>query len=222
MARNPRRGYCLRDVHLRFDRRSERNRGPAPRGDASGLGCQLRFVRRLQPCGSSVERLVRRGDVRNLGRAAARRLSGDRAAFGNPLRAALQAFLQSSGVDTLFLTTALFNQLARELPNAFSSLRHLIFGGEVADASVVASILASNPPAHLINGYGPTENTTFTTWYEVDEHFNPGRPVPIGRPISNTKVYVLDRALRRFPWARLANCTPERMGWPWAITRVRA
>ena len=124
---------------------------------------------------------------------------------------ALQAFLQSSGVDTLFLTTALFNQLARELPNAFSSLRHLIFGGEVADASVVASILASNPPAHLINGYGPTENTTFTTWYEVDEHFNPGVRFPSDGPFPIRKYTFSTARFTRFPWARLANCT--RSGW---------
>src|SRR5689334_13892974 len=102
-------------------------------------------------------------------------------------------------IDTLFLTTALFNQMAYELPAAFAPLEHLLFGGEEADPSAVAQVLEKGRPCRLLNVYGPTECTTFTSWQLVREVPRGAVTIPIGRPISNTRLYILDRHLEPVP-----------------------
>ena len=111
----------------------------------------------------------------------------------------LAEHLQRYGITTMFLTTALFNQMAREAPEAFQGMRHLLFGGEAVDPRWVTEVLQAAPPQRLLHVYGPTENTTFTTWH-LTESVPPGETtVPIGRPIANTQVYVLDRAMQPVP-----------------------
>jgi amino acid adenylation domain-containing protein len=102
-------------------------------------------------------------------------------------------------IDTLFLTTALFNQIARELPEAFAPLEHLLIGGEAADPSAVREVLESSPPRRLLNVYGPTETTTFASWQLVREVSRDAAAVPIGRAISNTRLYIVDRHLEPVP-----------------------
>ena len=102
------------------------------------------------------------------------------------------AFLRYSGITAMFLTTALFNQMARQDPAAFASLRCLLFGGEACDPAAVRDVLASRPPARLLHVYGPTEVTTFSLWHHVQRVEDGATTVPIGRPIANTTAYVLD------------------------------
>jgi amino acid adenylation domain-containing protein len=106
--------------------------------------------------------------------------------------------LKQEGITTLFLTTALFNQLAREVPGAFGTLCNVLFGGEAVDPKWVRAVLGCNPPKRLLHVYGPTENTTFSTWYEVKEVPEEGT-VPIGRPIANSTLYVLNAQLQPVP-----------------------
>lgn len=107
--------------------------------------------------------------------------------------------LQRYGITTMFLTTALFNHIAREVPGAFQGVRNLLFGGEAVDPQWVTQILQTAPPERLLHVYGPTECTTFTTWH-LTEGVAPGEvTVPIGQPIANTQVYVLDRKLHPVP-----------------------
>ncbi|GJG89254.1 hypothetical protein tb265_44350 [Gemmatimonadetes bacterium T265] len=109
------------------------------------------------------------------------------------------AALVRHGVTTAFLTTALFNQVARLAPAAFAGLRHLLFGGEAVDPSAVRAVLTSGAPQRLLHVYGPTEVTTFSLWHLV-EHVPAGATtVPIGRPVSGTSAYVLDRHRRLAP-----------------------
>ncbi len=109
------------------------------------------------------------------------------------------AYIQEQGIDTLFLTTALFNQMAREAPSAFRSLRHLLFGGEAVDPRWVRAVREQDGPERLLHVYGPTESTTFTTWYPVQQVAVAAHSVPIGRPIANTQTYVLDRRMQPVP-----------------------
>jgi acyl-coenzyme A synthetase/AMP-(fatty) acid ligase/acyl carrier protein len=102
-------------------------------------------------------------------------------------------------IDTLFLTTALFNQIARELPEAFAPLNHLLFGGDTADPSAVRLVLEKGRPRHLLNAYGPTECTTFASWQLVREVPRDAVTIPIGRGISNTRLYILDTHLEPVP-----------------------
>jgi amino acid adenylation domain-containing protein len=106
---------------------------------------------------------------------------------------ALAAALRERGVTWMFLTTALFNQVARERPDAFSTLRQLLVGGEVVDAAAFRAVLAAGCP-ELVDVYGPTEATVFATTHPLRgvDQVPEGVPVPIGRPIAGTSAWVLD------------------------------
>jgi len=106
------------------------------------------------------------------------------------------AFLRQHGITVTFLTTALFNQIANEVPDAFKSLRYVMFGGEAADPNAVRSVLREGAPRHLVNLYGPTEITVVGTSYTITELDQCATNVPIGRPIANTTAYVLDEQRR--------------------------
>ncbi|MEU0900273.1 amino acid adenylation domain-containing protein [Streptomyces massasporeus] len=110
---------------------------------------------------------------------------------------ALAGHLAGHRVTTLFLTTALFNQVVRERPDALAGLHHVLFGGEAADPHAVDTLLA-DPPGRLLHMYGPAESTTFATWHPVTERAD-GRPVPIGGPLHHTTAYVVDASLRPVP-----------------------
>lgn len=111
----------------------------------------------------------------------------------------LAARIAGDRITTLFLTTALFNQVAAEEPNAFRPLKHLLFGGELVDPRFARRILEHQPPERLLHVYGPTETTTFATWHLVREAPIGAGTIPIGRPIANTRLYVLDAALEPVP-----------------------
>src|SRR5205823_3377668 len=98
----------------------------------------------------------------------------------------LASVLPSQRISVLFLTTALFNQVARTAPHAFRSVRHVLFGGEAADPRCVAEVLREGAPERLLHVYGPTESTTFATWFHVRDMPEGATTVPIGRPIANT------------------------------------
>ena len=109
----------------------------------------------------------------------------------------LEARLDELGVSTIFVTTALFNALSRQRPALFAGVRDVLFGGERCDTNAVRSVMEAGPPRRLVHVYGPTETTTFASWYELpqDEPTKEGPvpdPVPIGGPIVNTALYVLD------------------------------
>ncbi len=110
----------------------------------------------------------------------------------------LVAALEREGVTVLFLTTALFNQIAREQPGGFARLRCLLFGGELVDPAAVHAVLQAGAPERLIHVYGPTETTTFASWHRV-ESVQPGATVPIGVPLANGTLDVLDRRLSPLP-----------------------
>ncbi len=107
------------------------------------------------------------------------------------------AILRERRVTVMFLTAALLRHVAAQEPAAFASLRYLIAGGDTLDPSAVAAVLSHGRPATFLNGYGPTETTTFACTYEI-ESADP-RGIPIGRPIANTEAYILDRDLQPVP-----------------------
>lgn len=111
----------------------------------------------------------------------------------------LAAELETQHVDTLFLTTALFHRVATEAPSAFRGLRDLLVGGEVLDGHWVRRVLSHGAPQRLLNVYGPTETTAYSTWYQIDGVIEEGPRVPIGRPIGRTRVYVLDDSMQPVP-----------------------
>ncbi|HEX8436630.1 amino acid adenylation domain-containing protein, partial [Archangium sp.] len=113
--------------------------------------------------------------------------------------AELTHLLREQRITAMFLTTSLFNQVARELPDAFETITHVVIGGEAADPVSVRRVLAAKPPRRLVNGYGPTETTTFATWHLMNDVAEGVTSIPIGRPLKNSTGYVLDRNLNLVP-----------------------
>jgi amino acid adenylation domain-containing protein/FkbM family methyltransferase len=112
---------------------------------------------------------------------------------------AIAAQLRDRRISVVFVTTAVFNYLARERPDTFAGVGHVIFGGEAADPGAIAAVFAAGRPRRLVNGYGPTECSVFSTYHEILAPPPVGEPVPIGRAVSNCRVYVLDQRLRCAP-----------------------
>jgi amino acid adenylation domain-containing protein/non-ribosomal peptide synthase protein (TIGR01720 family) len=111
----------------------------------------------------------------------------------------LAAYLAEQRVSTMFLTAGLFNQVAAESPIAFGGMRTLLVGGEQVDPHWMREVLRQGPPQRLLNGYGPTENTTFSVCKLVSSIPEDAAVVPIGRPIANTRAYVLDPLGQELP-----------------------
>ncbi|HZF08424.1 MAG TPA: amino acid adenylation domain-containing protein [Thermoanaerobaculia bacterium] len=101
-------------------------------------------------------------------------------------------------VTVLWLTAGLFHPMIESHAGDLSGVGQLLAGGDVLSPPHVALARRLLPGRRLVNGYGPTEGTTFTCCADLDE-VDPGRPVPIGRPIANTTVAVLDRELQPLP-----------------------
>lgn len=110
----------------------------------------------------------------------------------------LGAVLREHHVTTLWLTAGLFHKMVEHRIDDLCGVRQLLAGGDVLSVPHVKRVLEKLPNCELINGYGPTENTTFTCCHSIPRHWN-GRSVPIGQPISNTQVYVLDKNLEPVP-----------------------
>jgi aspartate racemase len=112
----------------------------------------------------------------------------------------LEEALTGSGITCLWLTAALFNTVMDQRPQALASVPHLMIGGEALSVRHVRRGLELLPQTQMVNGYGPTESTTFTCTYPIPRDLDPAaRSVPIGRPIGNTRVYIVDRYLNPVP-----------------------
>jgi amino acid adenylation domain-containing protein len=107
--------------------------------------------------------------------------------------------LRQDRITVMFVTTAVLNQVAVRAPGAFATLRCLLFGGEAADPGSVRVILERGAPQHLLHLYGPTETTTFATWHRVEAVAEGATTIPIGRPVSNTEIYILDQRFEPVP-----------------------
>jgi amino acid adenylation domain-containing protein/non-ribosomal peptide synthase protein (TIGR01720 family) len=118
----------------------------------------------------------------------------------------LAAAIDRYGVTSLWLTSGLFHQMVSEGLEGLRPLRQLLAGGDVLSPSHVRQALAGLPGCTVVNGYGPTENATFTTCFPMRDADGWDTTVPIGRPIQGTTVHVLDTGLRPVPvgvWGEL-------------------
>jgi amino acid adenylation domain-containing protein len=108
--------------------------------------------------------------------------------------------VQRHGVTVLWLTAALYNAVIDEAPQVLHGVKQLLIGGEALSVDHVLRGLKLLPDTQVINGYGPTESTTFTCCYriprKIEDHTG---SIPIGRPIGNTQVYILDARLKPAP-----------------------
>ena len=102
----------------------------------------------------------------------------------------LKAYLQAQGITVMWMTSSWFNQLVDLDVALFSGLKQLLVGGEKLSTTHINKVRAAHPDLQLINGYGPTENTTFSICHRIAEDHT--EAVPLGTPISNSGVCILD------------------------------
>ncbi|MDW6055829.1 lichenysin non-ribosomal peptide synthetase LicA [Bacillus paralicheniformis] len=100
--------------------------------------------------------------------------------------------LEKEKVTVLMITTALFNLLTDMRPDSLKGLRRVLFGGERASVDHVRRALNTVGKGRLLHMYGPSESTVFTTYYPVNEVPDDAQAIPIGKPVSNTEVLILD------------------------------
>ena len=105
---------------------------------------------------------------------------------------AIAATIRDCSVTTLWLTSGLFQVMVDEKPEAFESVRQVLAGGDVMSIDPVSRLLDRYPDIQLTNGYGPTENTTFTACHRITRVDCESGSIPVGRPISNSTVWILD------------------------------
>ncbi|MER7463216.1 amino acid adenylation domain-containing protein [Streptomyces sp. NPDC097981] len=111
----------------------------------------------------------------------------------------LEAAVAEHGVTGLWLTAGLFRLVAEERPGLLAGLREVWTGGDVVPPAAVARMLAACPGLAVVNGYGPTETTTFAAHHRVRALPETATTVPIGRPMANMRAYVLDAGLQPVP-----------------------
>ncbi len=129
-------------------------------------------------------------------------LNGARLVLGPQGRLApeeIGRLIGSHGVTTLWLTAALFHMMAIEHLEGLRPLKQLLAGGDVLSLTHVRRVVEALPSLRLINGYGPTENTTFTCCHPISLESVASGTVPIGRPIANTRIYLLDAMRKPVP-----------------------
>jgi amino acid adenylation domain-containing protein len=117
-----------------------------------------------------------------------------------PTAAGLRRTIEACDVNSSWLTAALFNAVVDEDATALRGLKELLIGGEALSVPHVRRALAALPDTHLINGYGPTECTTFATCHPIPrELLENARSVPIGRAINNTWLFVVSNTGQMLP-----------------------
>jgi amino acid adenylation domain-containing protein len=104
--------------------------------------------------------------------------------------------INENNINTCWMTAGLFDQFTHLYEGELASLRYLIVGGDVVNPATVAVFYRTYPQVTLINGYGPTENTTFSNTYTIPTDFDISKAIPIGRPLANRSAYVFNNNMR--------------------------
>ena len=112
----------------------------------------------------------------------------------------LKETLLNSKINIMWLTAGLFNQIVQNDASIFATLDYLLIGGEALNTEFVNKVFSNKSlaPKYLINGYGPTENTTFTTCFAIQKK-RWHNTIPIGKPVSNSQNYILDKCMHPVP-----------------------
>jgi amino acid adenylation domain-containing protein/non-ribosomal peptide synthase protein (TIGR01720 family) len=111
---------------------------------------------------------------------------------------ALAQILQQENISVLWLTSSLFNLMLEAYPKSLCRVKQLLTGGETLSVWHIQKALRLLPDTQLINGYGPTENTTFTCCYPISNR-DYSHSIPIGKPIANTQVFIVDKNYQPLP-----------------------
>gem|GEM_PF-704386 len=110
----------------------------------------------------------------------------------------LKGTIEKYDISTMWMTAPLFNQMLEINIGIFSGLRNFLVGGDVLSPFHIDQLKMRFPGLKVINGYGPTENTTFSTTYLIDKKYKEN--IPIGKPIANSFAYIFDKYLNMQPF----------------------
>lgn len=111
----------------------------------------------------------------------------------------LTTLIDRENINTAFMSAGLFNQWVLQLEKGPTGFRYLMAGGDVVPVPAVKKLYELDSDVILINGYGPTESTTFICTHEIPRDLPDGESIPIGKPVSNTTAYILDGNLEPVP-----------------------
>ncbi|MCP5052937.1 MAG: amino acid adenylation domain-containing protein, partial [bacterium] len=111
----------------------------------------------------------------------------------------LAEVITGQAIDIFFITTAFFNLLADLRPRVLDNVRQVLFGGERVSFEHTRLALERSGGGKIIHVYGPTETTVYAAYYPVNDIDERTAAVPIGKALSNTSVYILDKSLRPVP-----------------------
>ncbi|NIM15215.1 MAG: amino acid adenylation domain-containing protein [Candidatus Aminicenantes bacterium] len=103
----------------------------------------------------------------------------------------LKELIYKYDITTIWMTSPLFNQMVQSDVDVFAGLGTLLVGGDVLSPSHIHRVKKRFPHLEIINGYGPTENTTFSTTFSIEEEYREN--IPIGKPIANSIAYIVDK-----------------------------
>jgi amino acid adenylation domain-containing protein len=112
----------------------------------------------------------------------------------------LDALIKQEQVDTAFITSGLFNQWMASGQGESTGLKRILSGGDIFSPAAVANLYLRDKDVVCANIYGPTENTTFSTWFDIPRTRTSTRDIPIGKSIANSLTYVLDSNRQPVPW----------------------
>jgi amino acid adenylation domain-containing protein len=109
----------------------------------------------------------------------------------------LKESLEKYNISTIWMTSPLFNRMVLADPGIFAGLKNLLVGGDVLSPLHINQVRTRYPGVNIINGYGPTENTTFSTTFLIEKEYKTN--IPIGTPIANSTAYIVDKYYRLQP-----------------------
>lgn len=111
----------------------------------------------------------------------------------------LKEVIRDYNVTTMWLTASLFNQLCDFEPELFRTLEYLLVGGSALSTKHISKVKKACPQLKVINGYGPTENTTFSTTHLIEDEDLLLERIPIGKPLNHSSAFVLDKGYNLLP-----------------------
>ncbi|MGH3828855.1 MAG: amino acid adenylation domain-containing protein [Pseudonocardiaceae bacterium] len=111
----------------------------------------------------------------------------------------LERVITQNKITGLWLTAGLFHLVAEQCPGCLTGVREVWTGGDVVSVAAVRRVMKRCPHTTVVDGYGPTETTTFVTYHVMRPSYQVQHTVPIGQPMANTRLYVLDAGLQPVP-----------------------
>lgn len=111
----------------------------------------------------------------------------------------LKKYIDKNKITVMVIPTPLFHQYSKDSMEIFENLRWVMAGGDVLSGKEVSKLVSKYKNLKIVNGYGPTENTVISTCYEVKGEWDKNKPVPIGKPISNSTAYIMSKNSKLLP-----------------------